>query len=249
VPSAPFELFELAALVLLAAMLYSSGGHAGASAYLALMALWSVAPETMRPTALVMNVAVASIGSFRFLRARAVPWETLGWLCLGSVPAAFIGGRMRLSPGQYLAILGAVLLVASFFLWLKPKVASERTPPAGQLLAVIGAGLGFLAGLTGIGGGIFLSPLLLLTGWEDPRRTSGAAAVFIWINSVVGLMGQLSTLSKIPPQAGALAATAVIGGLVGSYLGVHKLQPLALRRVHAVVLLLSGSKILFEALK
>ncbi len=248
-PTAPGDLAVLALLVLGAAMLYSSGGHAGASAYLALMALYSVAPQTMRPTALVMNIAVASIGTTRFVRARAVPWDLLRWFLLGSVPASFLGGRLRLSPGQYLLLLGAVLLVASFFLWLKPKVADKSPAPKGPWLAAIGAGLGFLAGLTGIGGGIFLSPLLLLTGWEDPRRTSGAAAVFILVNSVLGLAGQLSTLSAIPPQAGVLAATAVLGGFVGSYFGVHKLQPLALRRVHSVVLLLSGGKLLLEGVR
>lgn len=243
------DLVVLAGLVLCAAMLYSSGGHAGASAYLALMALYSVAPATMRPTALVMNIAVASIGCARFIRGGAVPWDVLKWLCLGSLPAAFLGGRMKLPPGQYLLVLGGTLLVASFFLWLRPKVADKRPAPPAPWLVGIGAALGFLAGLTGIGGGIFLSPLLLLTGWEDPRRTSGAAAVFILLNSILGLAGQLASLAAIPPQAGVLAATAVVGGLVGSYLGVHKLQPIALRRVHAVVLLLSGVKLVSEGLK
>jgi len=108
--------------------------------------------------------------------------------------------------------------------------------------------LGFLAGLTGIGGGIFLSPLLILSGWEEPRRTSGAAAVFILVNSVLGLLGQLASLPSLPPQAPLLATIAVAGGLVGSWLGVNRLRPLALRRVHAVVLLTSGAKLLVTAL-
>jgi uncharacterized membrane protein YfcA len=248
-PAVPFDLAVLTTLVLAAALLYSSGGHAGASAYLAIMALFSVAPATMRPTALVLNIAVATIGSIRFIRARAVPWHLLGPLCLGSIPCAFAGGRIKLAPGTYLLILGGVLLAAAFFLWLRPKSSVTRAPPPRAALVAIGSVLGFVAGLTGIGGGIFLSPLLILTGWEEPRRTSGAAAVFILVNSVLGLLGQLSSLVRIPAQVGLLAIAAVCGGLVGSWLGVHRLRPLALRRVHAVVLVASGAKLLFEGLR
>ena len=248
-PTSPPELAILAALVLAAALLYSSGGHAGASAYLAILALYSVAPATMRPTALVMNIAVATIGSTRFIRARAVPWHLLRPLCLGSLPAAFVGGRMKLGPGTYLLVLGVTLLVASLFLWMKPRTPALRTPPRPGALVAIGVALGFLAGLTGIGGGIFLSPLLILTGWEEPRRTSGAAAVFILANSILGLLGQLSSLARVPPQAALLTAVAAGGGLAGSWLGVHRLPPMALRRVHALVLLVSGAKLLFEGIR
>ncbi len=248
-PTVPVELAALAALVMLAALLYSSGGHAGASAYLALMAIFSVAPAVMKPTALVMNIAVSAIGSTRFIRARAVPWNLLRPLCAGSIPAAFVGGAIRLSPGTYLLLLGGVLLVAASFLWLKPKTAITRAVLPAAWLVGIGMVLGLVAGLTGIGGGIFLSPLLILTGWEEPRRTSGAAAVFILVNSVLGLLGHASSMRLVPPQALALGATAVMGGLVGSWLGVHRLRPLALRRVHAVVLLVSGAKLLLDGLR
>ena len=248
-PTAPTELAALAALVMLAAVLYSSGGHAGASAYLALMAFFSVSPAVMKPTALVMNIAVAAIGSARFIRARAVPWHLLRPLCLGSIPAAFLGGALRLSPGAYLLLLGTVLLWASLFLRLRPKATIVRGVPPARWLVGVGAGLGFVAGLTGIGGGIFLSPLLILTGWEEPRRTSGAAAVFILVNSILGLLGHASSTRLIPPQAIALGTTAVIGGVIGSWLGVHRLRPLTLRRVHAVVLLASGAKLLIDGLR
>jgi uncharacterized membrane protein YfcA len=248
-PTAPADLAVLMSLVLMAALVYSSGGHAGASAYLAIMALYSVAPSVMRPTALVMNIAVASIGSTRFIRAKAVPWHLLGPLCAGSIPAAFVGGRIKLAPGTYLSLLGALLLAAACALWLRPKSPVTRSPPRPAWLVAIGGVLGFAAGLTGIGGGIFLSPLLILTGWEEPRRTSGAAAVFILVNSVLGLFGQLSSLARVPVQAVPLAITAMCGGLVGSWLGVHRLQPLPLRRVHAVVLVVSGAKLLVEGLR
>jgi uncharacterized membrane protein YfcA len=248
-PATPAELFPLLALVFAAALLYSSGGHAGASAYLAILGLYSIAPPTMRPTVLVMNIAVATIGSARFIRARAVPWNLLAPLCLGSLPTAFVGGRMKLAAGTYLALLGGTLLVAALFLWMKPKTPSARVPPPPAALVGIGAALGFLAGLTGVGGGIFLSPLLILTGCEEPRRTSGAAAVFILANSVLGLAGQLASLARIPSVAGLLAAVAVAGGLVGSWIGVNRLRPLALRRVHAVILVVSGTKLLIEGLR
>jgi uncharacterized membrane protein YfcA len=245
----PLDLVVLGLLVLAAAVLYSSGGHAGASAYLAIMALYSVAPAVMRPTALVMNIAVASIGSTRFIRARAVPWHLIGPLCAGSIPAAFAGGRIKLSPGTYLLLLGAALLVAALFLWIRPKWPVMKKPPPRGWLVAIGAVLGFVAGLTGIGGGIFLSPLLILTGWEEPRRTSGAAAVFILVNSILGLLGRLSSVASIPPQAAPLAVAAICGGLIGSWLGVHRLQPMVLRRIHSVVVLLSGAKLLYEGLR
>ena len=229
-------------------MLYSSGGHAGASAYLALFVFFGIAPAVMKPTALVMNIAVATIGSTRFIRARAVPWHLLLPLCCGSMPAAFVGGSIRLGTGTYLLVLGAALLVASGLLWIRPRSPGTRASPRPIWLCAIGAALGFVAGMTGIGGGIFLSPLLILTGWQEPRMTSGAAAVFILANSVLGLLGHLSSTRLIPPQAAVLGATAIAGGLVGSWLGVHRLRPMALRRVHAVVLLLSGAKLLIEGL-
>jgi uncharacterized membrane protein YfcA len=203
----------------------------------------------MKPTALVMNIAVATIGSIRFIRARAVPWHLIRPLCLGSIPAAFAGGTVKLSPGTNLLALGVILLVAAGLLWLRPNVKGPRPAPSPRWLVGIGVVLGFVAGLTGIGGGIFLSPILILTGWEEPRKTSGAAAVFILVNSVLGLLGHLSSTRLIPPQAALLAATAVVGGLIGSWLGVHRLGPLTLRRVHAVVLLVSGAKLVVEGLR
>ena len=223
-PSAPLDLAILTALVLAAALLYSSGGHAGASAYLAIMAFFAVAPATMRPTALVMNIAVASIGSIRFIRARAVPWEILRPLCLGSIPAAFAGGRIEAVPGHVPARPRRGPALRRIFLWLRPKSPVLSRRPARAWLVAIGCLLGFVAGLTGIGGGIFLSPLLILTGWEEPRRTSGAAAVFILVNSVLGLLGQLSSFVHVPPQAALLTIVAMCGGLVGSWLGVHRLS-------------------------
>jgi uncharacterized protein len=249
VPTDALDLGLLYALVLAAAVLYSSGGHAGATAYLAIMAWFAFAPAAMRPTALVMNIGVALIGSARFTRAKAVPWPLLMPLLGGSIPMAFLGGRMKLSPGTYLLLLGSVLLLAAAFLWLRPPAKQLHAAPHRFALVALGAALGLLSGMTGIGGGIFLSPILILSGWADPRFTSGAAAVFILLNSMLGLAGQYASAAAIPPQALTLALVAMAGGLFGSWLAVHRLQPLVLRRVHAVVVLASGGKLLLEGLK
>jgi uncharacterized protein len=247
VPTSPLEFGALGLLVLAAAILYSSGGHAGASAYLAAMALFSVSASVMKPTALVMNILVAMVGVARFSRARAVPWPIVGALLLGSMPAAFLGGRIQLPSRAYLPLLGALLVLAAGRLWLPEKPGTRRAPPPFGWLVLLGAALGFLAGLTGIGGGVFLTPILILTGWEEPRRTAGAAVVFILLNSIAGFLGHLSGARLVPPQAGILAAIAVGGALLGTYIGVHRLNALALRRVNAVVLVISGVKLLFEA--
>ncbi len=248
-PSQPFDFAVLAVLVFAGAVLYSSGGHAGASAYLAAMALYSVPAAMMKPTALLMNIIVAIVGTVRFTRARAVPWHLLRPLCLGSIPASFLGGSIELPSRLYLSILGAVLLFAAGRLWLTKKSNSVRPVPASGWLVAIGATLGFVSGLTGIGGGIFLSPILILSGWEEPRRTGGAAVIFILVNSILGFLGHISSARLVPFQAVPLGAIALMGGLIGSWFGVHRLEPLTLRRVHAVVLIVSGTKLLFEGWK
>ena len=248
-PGTPLEMAALCGLVFLGALVYSSGGHAGASAYLAAMALFSVAPPVMRPTALVMNMLVATIGTVRFSRAKAVPWPTVRALVLGSIPASFVGGMIQLPVQVYLPLLGAILLLAAIRLWLPEASKHRRPPPPALAFTAIGVGFGFLSGLTGIGGGIFLSPLLLLTGWEEPRRTGGAAAVFILVNSVLGFLGHASQAYQVPREAALLAAVAVGGGLIGSWLGANRLAPRALRRVHSVVLVISGVKLVLEALR
>jgi uncharacterized membrane protein YfcA len=246
-PADPVAFAALALMVLAAATLYSSGGHAGASAYLAAMALFGVSAAVMKPTALGMNILVATIGAVRFSRAGAVPWPTVRALLVGSMPAAFAGGLVQLPSRAYLPLLGALLLLAAARLWLPERAGPRRSPPKTGWFVVLGAGLGFLAGLTGIGGGVFLTPILILTGWEVPRRTAGAAVVFILVNSTAGLLGHLSGALLVPPQAGILAVIAAGGALAGTWFGVHRLNALALRRVNALVLVISGVKLLLEA--
>ena len=245
-PADPLHLGGLAALVLVAAVLYSSVGHGGASAYLAAMSLFGVAAADMRPAALVMNIVVASAGAWRFVSASVVPWRMLLPLAAASVPAAFVGGMVKLPAETYERLLAVVLLFAAWRLWWPVARDEVVHPPPPAVLAGVGAVFGLLAGLTGIGGGVFLSPLLILAAWETPRRTAGASVVFILVNSVAGLLGHLSTAGHVPPGTGLLAAVALAGGLYGSWLGARRLPPLAIRRLLTVVLLIAGMKLLFH---
>jgi len=235
----------LAALIFIAAILYSSVGHGGASGYLAAMALFGVPAPVTKPAALVMNIAVAAIGTIRFGARGLVPWRLLAPLCMGSIPAAALGGYISLPMGIHRTLLGVVLLFAAARLWMHDeRLVAPRQPPAAFARFFIGAALGLVSGLTGVGGGIFLSPLLILTGWEETRRTAGASAAFILANSVAGLAGHLAAGRGIPSEVFGLAPVAVAGGLIGAWLGSTRLPALMLRRLLAAVLVVAGLKLL-----
>ncbi|HWO58133.1 MAG TPA: sulfite exporter TauE/SafE family protein [bacterium] len=245
-PTDPFHLSLLASLILLAAVLYSSVGHAGASGYIAAMVLFGVATPMIKPTALVLNILVACVGTWRFASAGQVPWKLLGSLCIGSIPAAFLGGWIALPPRIYEPMLAACLVLAALrLIFAEGDTAPRAHPPLWGFIA-LGALLGFVSGLTGIGGGIFLSPILILTGWENPRRTAATSAPFILVNSISGLLGHASSMQHIPAQAALLAIVALCGGLFGSWLAVKKLRFPALRRILALVMLVAASKLVAE---
>lgn len=246
------QLLLLAGLFFAAAAIYSTVGHAGASGYLAIMALAGVAPAVMRPTALVLNLLVATLGTFRYWRAGLVEWRVLLPFIAGSMPLAFIGGRIELPVPGYRALVGVVLLAsAGVILWrafAQEPAQPEPVPRVPVLTALMtGTALGLVAGLTGTGGGIFLSPLVLLLGWAGPRRTAGLAAPFIWINSLGGLLGLATITERLPNGIAVLAGAVVVGGLVGTSLGIRRLQPRALLAVLAVVLVIAGAKFLLPA--
>lgn len=236
---------EGSALIFLAALCYSAVGHAGASGYLAAMAFLGTLPAAMRPTALVLNLLVASIGVTQFVRAGHFRWRLFWPFAVTSVPAAFLGGRLTLPVEQYRAVVGLVLILSAIRFVVKLRAVDRpgTTPPV-PVAMVAGALLGFLAGLTGVGGGIFLSPLLLLTGWADLRTTAATSVAFILVNSASGLLGQLSTLGALPATVWPWAAAAVAGGLIGSHLGSRRLPSPALRAVLALVLVVAGIKLL-----
>jgi uncharacterized protein len=233
------------AAFLAAAILYSSVGHAGASGYLAAMAFLNVATPTMRPTALVLNLLVASIASIRFGRAGFFSWPLFWPFALGSVPFAYIGGAITLPGHWYRTLVGLALWAAAVRLWFDLKLAAKHNPP--RMAAVLcGAGIGLLAGLTGTGGGIFLSPLLLFMGWAETRETGGVSAAFILANSAAGLAGNPASLSHLPDQLPLWAGAVVIGGFIGSELGSRRIGTPTFRRLLGVVLVVAGAKLVFS---
>jgi uncharacterized membrane protein YfcA len=233
------------------AVLYSSVGHAGASGYLAVMALAGLTPEVMKPTALVLNLVVGAVGAVQFARAGHFHARTFWPFAVGSIPAAWLGGTIRLPLPSYKALVGAVLVLSAVrLLWTARRGSAERdraadavVPPLAGALP-IGAGLGFLSGLTGVGGGIFLSPLLLFLGWAGAKRTAAVSVCFILVNSAAGLLGHLASLQRVPSEVSLWAPVVFAGGLVGSTLGSRKLPGTAIRRLLAVVLVLAGVKLL-----
>ncbi|MEW6470572.1 MAG: sulfite exporter TauE/SafE family protein, partial [Bacteroidota bacterium] len=192
----------LTALIFAAAVLYSSVGHAGASGYLAAMALFDLAPEVMRPAALALNILVASLATYRYTRAGQNDIQLLIPFVVVSIPAAFIGGLIHVPHGIYKPLIGIVLLFSAFHLaWTARKAPAEDRAvkrPEISVAMVTGAGLGLLAGLSGTGGGIFLSPLLLMMHWAPTRSVSGIASTFILLNSISGLAGTTFSIGSLP---------------------------------------------------
>ncbi|TAN54187.1 MAG: sulfite exporter TauE/SafE family protein [Betaproteobacteria bacterium] len=236
----------LAAGMLLAAFGYAAVGHGGASAYLAVMALAGIAPAEMRPVALTLNILVSAIASFKFQRAGHFRWRLFWPFAAVSIPLAFLGGAITLPGLAYKALVGVVLLYAAWQLWRSGRSGDEmravREPPIHWAM-VTGAAMGLLAGLTGVGGGIFLSPLLLMLGWAGTKETSAVAAPFILVNSIAGLAaGFASGAPALPRHFWILGVAVLIGGWLGAEYGSRRFANPFIRRVLAVVLALAGGK-------
>jgi uncharacterized protein len=235
----------LAAAFFVAAVLYSSVGHAGASGYLAAMAFVGTPTPMMRPTALVLNLLVASITTVRFSRAGFFSWRLFWPFALGSIPLAFVGGGITLPGHWYRTLVGLVLWASAVRLWLNLRLQAKHEPPMAAAI-LCGAGIGLLSGVTGTGGGIFLSPLLLFMGWAETRQTGGVAAAFILVNSLAGLAGNPTSLGNLPPQLPLWACAAVIGGLIGAELGSRRIGTPTFRKLLGLVLLVAGAKLIFS---
>jgi uncharacterized protein len=239
----------LGLLFFIGATLYSSVGHAGASAYLAAMALVGIAPAEMKPIALVLNICVASLGLWRYSRAGFSDWKMLWPFLIGSVPLAFVGSSIDIPDRAYKIILGIILLIGAARLLLPGDIRPmlKLSAPGKPVSAVIGAAIGFLAGLTGTGGGIFLSPVLIFTSWAGVRVASGIAAGFILANSIAGLAGQLmrskNPLETLPPEIPLYAVIVLVGGWIGTTLGTGKLATRNVLRALGIVLIVAGGKL------
>jgi len=230
--------------VLVVAFLYSSVGHAGASGYIAVMSLVALSPTTIRPVALALNILVASIASWRFCRDGHFSWRLFWPFTISAVPLAFVGGSLSLPVTAFRFVVGIVLLFSSTWMVIRPPAESDVVQPPRLAIALgVGAALGLLSGLTGTGGGIFLTPLLLFFRWSPTRVAAGVSAVFILLNSVAGLLGALANSASIPTWTAPLAIVAVAGGVLGSHFGSRHFPQLLVKRMLAVVLLIAGLKL------
>jgi hypothetical protein len=211
------------------------------------MALFSVAPETMKPTALALNLLVAGFGAWRYWRRGLTNWRLVLAFALTATPAAFIGGGIHLPAIYYKPLVGILLWAAAARLLWKPAALADRSVHAPPLWITFPAGavLGLLAGLTGTGGGIFLSPLIILNTWEEPRHTSGVAAGFILLNSAAGLAGNAASVGHLPDELPIFLGAVLVGALVGTWLGVERLPRPWLLRTLGAVLTVAGTKLLF----
>jgi uncharacterized membrane protein YfcA len=239
----------LTILIFLAAMLYGSVGHAGASGYLAAMSLVGLSPLVMKPTALALNILAATIVLTQFYRAGCFSWRTFWPFAAASIPLSFVGGYIQLPGTIYKPLVAVVLVVAAArMIWTAKRNAGNEQPhtPAPLWAALLAGGaLGLLSGLTGTGGGIFLTPLLLLMKWAPTRVASGVSAAFILCNSVSGLAGNYRSVHLLDVWVFPWLLSAAIGAYIGSTLGSRKLAPATLRYLLAVVLLVAAAKLAF----
>jgi uncharacterized membrane protein YfcA len=234
------------------ALLYSAAGFGGGSTYTALLVLGGTDYRAVPILSLLCNVAVVSLGTWRFARAGHVEWRRLWPLCVTSVPAAWIGGRLMIGETLFVGLLGTTLLAAGLVMLWQPAWQREGPPIAAgpAVQAGAGAALGLLAGVVGIGGGIFLAPLLYLLRWGPPKRIAAACAVFILVNSLAGLAGQaskgLAAAGSVIGDYWMLFPAVALGGLLGSNLGSGRLDPTWVRVLTSLLVLYVAARLLMR---
>ncbi|WP_412987715.1 sulfite exporter TauE/SafE family protein [Pontimicrobium sp. IMCC45349] len=228
------------------AFLYASVGHGGASGYLALMALFSVAPETMKPTALLLNLFVAGISFYYYYKEGFFNKKLFLVFALASIPLAFLGGTLEIDASLYKKIL-AILLVFAILKML--NVFGKENDRVKKIKLwqglIVGGVIGFFSGLIGIGGGIILTPVILLFHWGKMKEAAAVSALFIWVNSASGLIGQLSSGVTLEAHSFLLVVIALIGGALGGYFGSKRINNLYLRYILAFVLVIACVKLYF----
>lgn len=234
----------LSVLIFAIGLLYSSVGHAGASGYLAAMALFGLTPDVMKPTALVLNIIVATIATLQFYRAGYFSWSIFWPFAIGSIPFAFVGGILSLPSVVYDQVLGLVLLFAAYRLFRYKHLAiTDVVKPVPIIWAILfGAGIGLLSGAVGVGGGIFLSPILLFMGWARTKETAGVSSPFILVNSIAGIVGHLASVKFLPDTIYLWLFPVVIGGIIGSSLGSKQFVNTTIYNLLAIVLVIAGTK-------
>ena len=237
----------LALAVAAVAFLYSTVGHAGASGYIAVMSLFGLAATTIRPTALVLNILVSVLTTWQFWRSGHFSWRLFWPFALTAVPLAFVGGYLTLPTHVFKVLVGVVLLLSAARLLIKPSADTVTREPGVPVSLSIGGALGLMAGLTGTGGGIFLTPVLLFMKWARTKNAAATSAAFILVNSLAGLGGNFSATKTVPGVAIPLAGAALAGGAAGSYLGARRFDHTVIKRMLALVLAIAGVKLIFTA--
>jgi uncharacterized protein len=243
---------EIILLFFIVSVVYSSVGFGGGSSYLAILALYDLPFKEMRLIALICNIIVVTGGTLAFIRHKQLAWKKIIPLIIASVPMAYLGARIKISADVFFTLLGCSLLVASVLLWIKTK-AVKKSPQQQKDSYVkntaIGGGIGFLSGMVGIGGGIFLSPLLNLMRWDVSRRIAATASVFILVNSLSGIAGQFFHAPTLDGTRILFLCIAVFaGGQIGSHIGIRKFNLLLIRRVTAVLVFVAGIEVLIKHL-
>lgn len=240
----PDLILLLAVGIFVVAVLYSSVGHAGASGYIAVMSLLSLSPAVIKPTGLALNILVASIATWQFLRAGHFEWRLFWPFAVLAVPFAFVGGYVNLPTHVFRIIVGIVLLYSAVRFVFGSQTERPPAQPPLALALSSGAAIGLLSGLTGTGGGIFLTPLLLFKGWAQTKPAAAVSALFILLNSIAGLLGNISSTKALPTFVAPLLVSAALGGVIGSYLGSRRFEPITIKRFLAAVLVIAGTKLI-----
>jgi len=233
--------------VFTAAFLFALAGHTGASAYLAIFGLAGMTTDVIKPTVLSLNVVVGSVAVYKFARAGHFSWRLIWPFIVTSIPFSFLGGLITLPTQIYRTLVAVVLIYAAVRMLfdVPAKNVSQADFPPVWLSLLLGAGIGFTGGLIGMGGGILLSPLLLLTNWAGPRLTAGTIAIFVLVNSIAGLLGHWSVSLQLPPQLPLWGVVALVGGWIGAEIGSRRLSAIFLRRMLGLILLVSGLRMFF----
>ncbi|MEN5379531.1 MULTISPECIES: sulfite exporter TauE/SafE family protein [Sphingobacterium] len=235
-------------ILFIVAFLYASVGHGGASGYLALMALYGVAPQEMKPTALFLNLFVSLTAFIQYYRGNHFKKEIFIPIALASIPFAFLGGMLSIDDHLYKKILGILLLLPIVRFFFFKNVEDDRlVPPVKWISILLGAFIGLLSGMIGIGGGIILSPILILLLWTNQKQTAAISAAFIFVNSLAGLGGMLTQGITLTSNMILYIVVAFSGGLLGAYLGSKKFNQDVLKYVLATVLLVAAYKLLFTS--
>ncbi|GAE65798.1 sulfite exporter TauE/SafE family protein [Chryseobacterium indologenes] len=244
--------WEIFLFFLIIAFVYASVGFGGGSSYLAVLAMYNLPYQEIRLTALICNVIVVVGGVYIYVKNNQIDWRKVLPITLVSVPSAYLGAILKISQETFFLILGITLIIAALLLWIKTGTKNDKEPtePTKQSIlgnTALGGGIGFLSGLVGIGGGIFLSPLLNLMKWDTPRRIAATSSVFILVNSVSGIFGQVSKLSVEVDSVRilSLCLAVFLGGQIGSRMSL-KWNPLVIKRMTAVLVLVAGINVLIK---